>query len=98
MRLIPCIIFITLIFFCNDAFSQAKNMGSVKGRLVDSTSKQNLKSATISILKKKDSSVVAHALSKDSGNFQIDNIPFGDYVLRISFLGFSDIARPFTIS
>lgn len=62
--------------------------GSIKGILKDTTAKQSLKGATISILEKADSSVVLYGLAEDNGIFQIKNIPAGPHILSISFQGY----------
>lgn len=94
------ILIILLLVFIVSApvFSQPKTTGTIKGKLVDSTLQQNLKSATVSVLSRKDSSLVAYGLSNAEGSFQIENIPFGDYLLRISFLGFSGIEKTISVN
>lgn len=65
----------------------------VKGKITDSTGKQSLKDASITLLEKKDSAMVKYTLAKTDGNFEINDIPFGNYLLLISFQGYSPLYK-----
>jgi hypothetical protein len=71
--------------------------GTVRGKLTDSTG-QSLSNATISILQKKDSSLVTYALADAKGSFEIKNLEVGDYHLFISFTGYETYRCSFSIS
>jgi hypothetical protein len=71
--------------------------GSVKGKLVDTT-QQSLTNATISVLQKKDSSLVSYAISDTKGLFEIKNLSIGDYHLFVSFTGYEGYKNSFSIS
>ena len=71
--------------------------GAVKGKLVDTTG-QLLMNATISVLQKKDSSLLTYTISDAKGTFEIKNISSGDYQLFISFTGYQVYKNPFSIS
>src|SRR6188474_1744601 len=71
--------------------------GSVKGKLVDTT-RQSLTNATISVLQKKDSSLVSYAISDTKGSFEIKNLSIGDYHLFVSFTGYEGYKNSFSIS
>lgn len=86
-----------LLLVTNALFAQTKTTGTVKGRLIDSVSHQNLKDATVSILNPKDSSLVSYGLSKADGSFSIDNVPFGSYIFYITFQGYEEIQKRFSI-
>jgi hypothetical protein len=91
----------TLFFFIlisNTLFAQSANTGSVKGKLTDSISHQNLKAATVSILTTEDSSLVVYALSKEDGSFLVEGIPFGTYIFQVTFQGYQEIEKKFTIN
>ncbi|MGI8634558.1 MAG: hypothetical protein ACR2KZ_04060, partial [Segetibacter sp.] len=78
--------------------AQSKNAGTVKGKLADSTFHQNLKDATVSILNPHDSSLVRYGLSKADGSFTIENVPFGSYIFYVTFQGFLEIQKTFSIT
>ena len=76
----------------------AQNTGSVTGKLIDSVGKQTLKAASISIMDPNDSTVLHFGLSKEKGDFLIKNIPFGFYLVQISFQGYKTESRKITIN
>jgi hypothetical protein len=71
--------------------------GSIKGKLLDTT-QQSLINATISVLQKKDSSLVSYAISDTKGSFEIKNLAIGDYHLFVSFTGYEGYKNSFSIS
>lgn len=71
--------------------------GVVKGKLSDSTV-QSFSNATISVLQKKDSSLVGYTLSDANGAFELKNLSIGDYLLFISFTGYEVYQKAFSIS
>jgi hypothetical protein len=70
----------------------------VKGKVSDTLEKRNLQNAVVSILKRSDSSLVQFARTAKSGEFQIDNVDSGKYVLLITYPGFADYADYIEIS
>jgi uncharacterized surface anchored protein len=55
--------------------------GSIKGKLVDTASKQAISDATISVINTKDSSFVTFTLSTKQGLFEIKGLLPGNYQL-----------------
>jgi len=68
--------------------ASAQSSGTLRGKLIDSISKQSLKDASISILDAKDSTVESFSLAKADGGFEINKLSFGTYILQISFQGY----------
>lgn len=89
-----------LSFLLSFAFivNAQKNSGLVKGKITDSTGKQSLKDASITLLEKKDSAMVKYTLAKVDGNFEISDIPFGSYLLLINFQGYAPVYKPISFS
>jgi len=77
-----------LLFWLSYANAQKETKGSLKGRVADTTMRQVLKQATISILNANDSSLFTYGLTDDKGLFAFKNIPFGNYILQIDFSGY----------
>jgi hypothetical protein len=77
---------------------QAQVNGSVKGKLTDTTAKQPLSEATVSVMLVKDSSLVSFSLSDKKGNFEISDLDAGNYLLLISYTGYENFKRPFSIT
>lgn len=64
----------------------------IKGKISDTLEKKPLGNAVVSILKRSDSTLVQFTRSTRSGEFQINNIDSGRYVLLITYPGFADYA------
>ena len=76
----------------------AQKNGSIKGVAFDTLSKQPVSSATITVLEKKDSSLVTFTMTDNSGHFELKGIPNGEYRLMISHVNYHNSNIPFTIS
>jgi hypothetical protein len=81
-------IFILLIFIISSAMAMAQNSGSVKGTLFDTLAKQPVANATLTLMRQKDSTLVSFTMSKNSGHFEITNIPNGEYRLLITHVNY----------
>ncbi len=79
----------------NCSFSQ----GILKGKLVDSTSKQPLSFATITVFKAADTAIISYRLSDTEGEFKVPGLPF-DFNCRvvISFSGYGVYRKEFIIT
>ena len=88
------IITFLLLLLCSQGFSQN---GSVKGVAFDTSINQAVPNATITVLKKKDSSLVTFSMADNNGKFELTEIPFGDYRLLISQVNYHNTNKNFTI-
>ena len=96
MRKASGLVFILAILaFCS--YSQEKLSGSVRGVIVDTSGKQSLGDASVSVLGVIDSVQKAFTVTDKQGNFSIKNLPAGHYRLLISFLGYERVNRRFSI-
>jgi hypothetical protein len=59
----------------------------IKGQLTDSVN--TLPGATVLLLSQKDSSLVQFAASNAQGFFQLKNIPRGEYIFKVTYVGFA---------
>ncbi len=91
-------IYILLAFVTLSAVSFAQTTGSVKGKLIDSLGKQSLKDASVTVVDTKDSSVIVFGLAKADGSFEIRNIPYGSFLLHVSFAGYDPVYKRITVS
>ncbi|MBS1597179.1 MAG: TonB-dependent receptor [Bacteroidetes bacterium] len=91
-------IFLCLIGFSRPTFAQDKTIGSVQGKIIDTTGKQNLSQASVSILHVADSSVEAFTVTNKDGVFIFKNLPADNYRLIITFQGYQRIVRRFSVS
>src|ERR1700744_5212561 len=76
---------------------QAKIRGSIKGILMDSSAKQPMENATVSVTAESDTANQDFVIADKHGAFQFKSLPQGDYRLLITFEGFSHISRKFTV-
>ncbi len=72
---------------------QAQTKYTVFGALEDSTTKEALMGANISLTHVRDSSLFFGTSSNETGQFMIKDIPGGNYFLRITYLGYTTISR-----
>ncbi len=70
---------------------------SVTGKVTEKGSGEALPGAAAALLSPKDSSVVAGAATDTNGKFSISPKRGGDYILRISYMGFKTITRNLTL-
>lgn len=72
--------------------------GSVKGKVIDSKSKEALEFVNVSIKKKGSDQIVKGATTDLEGNFIIGNLQPGTYVVNVSYIGYTPYEKEFTIS
>ncbi|MEO5946432.1 MAG: outer membrane beta-barrel family protein [Chitinophagaceae bacterium] len=72
--------------------------GSIKGNLLDSTTKQPIIEATVSVMNVKDSSLATFTLSNKQGSFEVKGLADAEYLLIVSHKSYDPFSKPFTIS
>ncbi len=77
---------------------QAPAIGHIYGKLVDAKSKQPVEYASVALLRQRDSSVVTGMLSKGNGDFSLENVPFGPYLVRVNFMGYTTLFKKVTVT
>jgi len=92
MKSLILFVFVSLSSLC--LFAQTN---TIKGTLVDTTG-QALNSATVSILQKRDSSLVNYTISDSRGAFEIKDLSFGEYLIFVSYTGYEVYKASFSIS
>jgi hypothetical protein len=92
------ILLFLLLLFQLSAVSQNKISGSVKGTILDTTGKQDMSEATVSITPLTDSSDIQFITTDKNGFFQLRNLKAGSYHLLITFEGYQHIRRNFTVA
>ena len=86
--------FLFILIACSLAVYAQKN-GSVKGIAYDTISRKAVADATITVLAKKDSSLLMFGMTGNDGRFSLDNIPSGEYRLLITHVGYHNSNRLF---
>jgi hypothetical protein len=90
--------FTTLVLFVICQQVLAQNAATIKGQLLDTTNKQSMKDASVSILDVKDSTVESFSLAKADGSFEIKGFSFGTYIIQISFNSYEPLFKTVTFS
>jgi hypothetical protein len=79
------------------SLSLAQQKGLVKGVAWDTLSKQPVASATVTLLLRKDSSLVSFTMTDSKGQFEITGLPNGEYRLLTTHVSFHNTSKIFTI-
>ncbi len=66
---------------------------TLKGKLIDKTDKSEIAGATVTLLKSRDSSVVASTVSGSKGSFVFSDLIMGVYLVRITSTGYEGIQQ-----
>lgn len=85
---------LTLCLFCS---LLAKAQISISGTVIDNDSKEGVVQATVKLLKR-DSTLVDGKVSDIDGRFSLSAPKAGKYILRITSVGYKDIARNIDLS
>src|SRR5215217_219674 len=89
---------ILLAFCLSSVFCMAQTTARISGSISDEQGK-GLPSATVSLLKGKDSALVKVALTDKEGKYEFINIKEGKYLLSISSVGFKkSFSAPFDLA
>ena len=87
-----CTIFLIQNVFGHEGHDKKPKMpaiGVVQGSVTDSTSGAPIEYASISMIDNHDGDVVTGGLSDKNGSFNISEIPLGEYIVVIEFIGYS---------
>jgi hypothetical protein len=90
MKIITTLSVLLIALTTNIAFAQTAN---ITGK-TSTENKSPLSFVTISLLKKQDSSLVKVAISNETGNFTMENIASGNYLLKFTNVGFEQMFLP----
>jgi hypothetical protein len=83
----------TTVFLLFCAIVMQAQTFNIKGKLTDEAG-SGLPSATVLLLNARDSVMSNYALSNTDGVFEVRNVRKGDYLLRLSYIGFTTITLP----
>ena len=89
------IFFVPVFFFYTIAPAQ-KN-GIIKGIAFDTVAKQPVGSATITLMQKKDSSLISFTMTDNNGRFELSGIQNGEYRLLITHVNYHASSQVFKI-
>ncbi|MCX8019682.1 MAG: outer membrane beta-barrel protein [Chitinophagaceae bacterium] len=95
-KILILINFVTL--FCTNVVSAQKPDGIIRGKLTDTSARQPLSGATVSLLSVKDSALVTFTLTNKNGVFEFKGIDTGTYKVTISYQGYETIIKTASVT
>lgn len=85
-----------LFFALFFSFFALPMQAQIRGELKDKETKENILFANVGLLKTSDSTFVKGAISNEKGAFVIRGVKDGDYILRISYIGYKPFEKLIT--
>jgi hypothetical protein len=82
------IIFLSLLFFCNWLTAQKNYTQTVRGTVIDATSKSPIPGANIVVL---NTHPLIGAVSENDGEFKLNNVPVGKHDVSVGFIGYKPV-------
>ncbi len=78
--------------------AQAQNAGTIRGSVVDDSTKSPLEFVNVLLMRKIDSTMLTGAETRATGKFEFTNVPWGEYFIRFGLVGYHDKSTaPFRI-
>jgi outer membrane receptor protein involved in Fe transport len=74
------------------------NIARLYGKVLDAKTKEPVEFASVALLWFDKDSAIAGMLAKPNGEFSLENLPFGGYRLRISFIGYKNYEQKIFIN
>lgn len=90
--------FLIILLLAFSAVSSAQKNGTVKGQAYDTIAKQPVGAATVTVLERKDSSLVVFTMTGSDGRFEIKGLANGDYRLLITHVNYHNSNKYFSIT
>ena len=72
--------------------------GSVRGKVLDKSMDESMPFVNVVVFKQGDTKPFRSAISDEKGLFHIMNLPYGQYTLQLSFIGYKELKRNFAVS
>jgi outer membrane receptor protein involved in Fe transport len=65
--------------------------GEIAGKVVTNEKSEPVSYASVALLKSSDSTIITGVISEEDGTFLLKNIPYGKYMLKVSFVGYKPL-------
>lgn len=92
------LILLTTAFLFLPLLSQAQTTGSVKGKVTDAETHEPLSFVNVAVSPKGSTQIAGGVATDMDGNFEVDGLKEGTYVLTVSFVGYVNATREFSIT
>ena len=76
----------------------ASAQGLVKGKVADKKNTEPLSFVNVKVTSLTDSAFIGGGMTDADGSFKVDNLKYGDYVLTLSFVGYKEETRRFSVT
>ncbi len=88
-----------LIVFCLLVLSAAlcHAQGSVRGKVVDTATGSSMPFVNIAVYDKATQKFIKGAISDEKGLFYVTGLPYGSYTIKLSYMGYTEFNRDFTL-
>ncbi|MDR0681292.1 MAG: outer membrane beta-barrel protein [Dysgonamonadaceae bacterium] len=83
---------ILIFLFCSLSVFGQKN-GALSGTILDRTDNEPIVAGSVELLNAKDSAFVAGVISGVDGSFSFKNLPAGNYILKITYIGYNTLFK-----
>jgi len=89
--------FYFIIFFVMQVLAAAAQ-GGVRGKVLDRANDEPLGFVNVVVTKAGDTKMVKGAITDEQGNFNISPLPNGNYELHVTFVGYKNLSRRFSVT
>ena len=81
-------LFLAICLVSLSSFAQSADKGLIKGQILNATNNEAFSMVNVAVFSLPDSVLVTGSASNDAGYFELKNIEYGTYLLKISFVGY----------
>ena len=96
-RCLPVVLACAAAFLGMAAPAHAQQQYEARGAVAD-TSGTGLPNAMVVALAREDSTLVKYTLSNRDGNFSLNELAAGDYILQVTLIGYQTVRQDFTVT
>lgn len=89
---------VTLLLVCVTVVALPEMRGIVRGKVLDSVTKEALDYVNVSVKKKGESALIKGTVTDQVGAFSVDNLADGTYTIALSYIGYKTYEKDFAIS
>lgn len=88
---------LVFLFLCHALFVTAQQRYTMKGSVTDTMATYKLINTTVTILNQKDSTLVKFSRANEEGDFSIDVLRPGKFILLLTYPGYADYVEDFAL-
>ena len=89
---------VLLPILCVYCFAVPEMSGVIKGKVIDAKTKEMLEFVNVTVKKKGSAELVKGTVTDQTGNFTLDKLANGNYILSISSMGYKTIEKELNIT